>query len=582
MSKTSRNVKTNGKGDSTPQLRKANKCFEREPRFFVPLDLFDQFWHEGELALFFGATGTGKSIFAMQLADALSRGREIDGFMMTTVRRKVLYVDLTLHDEQFQNRYSHVRQDRLGHTKYEFSDNLYRDRPPEGEDLIAWLRRVATRKNVYTIIIDDLSGFKRTHNGSVETLSLMRQLRQLRDELRIPILVLAGAREPTRGGYVSEADLGPLRVLCEAADSVFAIGRHPSRPSQRYLVQTRSRNSPVVWNLNNAPTCEVKRFETGMLGFAFDDRFIPRRIDAETLRLICRAKELRDQGKPYRAIADKLGISKSRVLRLCKKWTPAIGRTHNSFAEEVEDRTDDPLYFPGIEEYEDESDDERFEEIFDRDDVVSRLLRREYTLIESARCKAREEYKKTGETPLLIENSAFVEFKNARIVYEESGGTIIEEPIKDIVLQHHAPSESSVEPVVLQESPASPEPSPYPFLHDGSPLAEEWFQLLIKRYPTMADDEILRHYEAGNEWCRPPGAVPPYDPDDPFKNMKKVQLPSGAMRYVEEELPNGEPHVWYQYDRSGRLCRYVTRGFDTVSTLANPNLFGKWAFPKGK
>jgi RecA-family ATPase len=65
--------------------------------------LVDGFWQSGEVALLFGAAGIGKSLLAVQVAEALARGRPIDGFVMPRrQRRRVLYVDLTLSDVQFQ------------------------------------------------------------------------------------------------------------------------------------------------------------------------------------------------------------------------------------------------------------------------------------------------------------------------------------------------------------------------------------------------------------------------------------------------------------------------------------------------
>ena len=75
------------------------------------------------------------------------------------------------------------------------------------------------------------------------------------------MLVLAGARDPGWNKAVSEADLQRSRVLCEPADSVFAIGRHARIPGSFYLIQTRSRSAPVVWSTHNAPVCSLVRAE---------------------------------------------------------------------------------------------------------------------------------------------------------------------------------------------------------------------------------------------------------------------------------------------------------------------------------
>src|SRR5438270_10874504 len=97
--------------------------------------LFDHFWREGELAMLYGVSGSGKSILAAQVGEALARGRAIDGFAMPTNGRRVLYVDLQHADFQFKARYRH----KSGR-QYSFSDKFFRIRPPaDSKSFVKWL-----------------------------------------------------------------------------------------------------------------------------------------------------------------------------------------------------------------------------------------------------------------------------------------------------------------------------------------------------------------------------------------------------------------------------------------------------------
>src|ERR1043165_816925 len=87
--------------------------------------LFDEFWREGELALFFGEPGVGKSLLAVQIAEAIARGEPIANLAMPRTGRTVLYIDLVLSDVQFRARYS------TNGEPYIFSDELYWICPPE-------------------------------------------------------------------------------------------------------------------------------------------------------------------------------------------------------------------------------------------------------------------------------------------------------------------------------------------------------------------------------------------------------------------------------------------------------------------
>ncbi|MEP7213237.1 MAG: AAA family ATPase [Acidobacteriota bacterium] len=305
--------------------RKANECIIEALSVPAPGLLFDEFWREGELALLFGASGVGKSVLAVQLGDALARGGGgIDGFEMPAGRRRVLYVDLDGSDAQFQARYTVTDDAGTPRKTYRFAENLYRDRPPAGEDLSEWISRTVIENKFHAVIVDSLSAVKRTHDGTRETLSLMRRLKRLTHELHVAILVLAESEAPAaRFAAVSEADLGRSRVLCTVPDGVFAIGRDGRDREERHIIQLRSRLAPVVWTGDYAPAAHLARGETGMLRFKFDERFDPE-IDEEKRRLICRVRSLHDSGQSYRAIAKILSISKSKAAVLDKKWTKEL------------------------------------------------------------------------------------------------------------------------------------------------------------------------------------------------------------------------------------------------------------------
>jgi hypothetical protein len=522
-----------GEVPAYPTPRKANECITDSKQFYPQAMLFDEFWREGELALFFGAPGTGKGILAIQLAEALARGRGIDGFRTQRGRRKVLYVDLTLTNKQFQARYSHHTPDSHFFTTYKFSERLYRDRPPACDELVDWVRSMVTYHGFQVVVIDDLSAFKRTHDGTLDTLRIMRGLRQLRDELNISILVLTDSAEPRRG-FVSEADLGRSRVLCSVADSVFAICRYPHGA---YFVQTRSRNSAIGWTVHNAPTGRITRLETGLLGFEFDERFSPR-IDDETKYLIHRVKSMRDDGATYRAIALELGISKSRAAVLFKKWTPAMGE---EFA-----------------------------------------VGREQLPVSEPESVATGDFSVISTTPS-AEAADTTPIKGGE--YEEWDEAGFEKPdwlegIDDDAVCHPA---FEILSTADSQAPASEHgPHACPFLYDASPEAEAWFLHLVRTHPERTDDSILRDYAAAEPWCRPPGAAPPYDPNDPFASMEATIDDHDNQIFVEERTETGKPRVWYSYRSDGRLMRRVHDGNGCSGKPANPNLFGRFAKIKPK
>lgn len=317
---------------TTPQLpRTANERMEMSSCGPPVEPLFDSFWHTRELALLFGAAGTGKSMLAMLLAERLARGKGIEGFVMPERRRKVLYVDLKLSDTQFGLRYSDPETER----DYRFSNNLYIESPPSIEQLVPWLRDMVAA-GIDVIIIDDLSAVQQAAHGTKHTLRLMRNLRELIYEKGVSVLVIAGSRPHRYNASVDESDLLRSRVLCDVADSVFGIGHHPHYTGSQYVQQTRSRTMPIYWDHTAPPRFTIQRSDDGFIGPEFDERFAEQ-LDEETARLIYQLKKLHDNGRSIRQIAKDLGTSKSRVERLLKKWTPDIGRYFDQLLDDPSD-----------------------------------------------------------------------------------------------------------------------------------------------------------------------------------------------------------------------------------------------------
>jgi len=340
---------TRGLTHSKP--RKANECLAEAKRSRPRVRLFDEFWREGELALLFGAAGTGKSVLAMQIADALARGAPLLGFDMPRRWRKVLYVDLRLSDAQFLARYgrsgdtpvpnaacsvtvsnAETASVRTRASSLRFAENLYRERPGGEDDPFEWIRATVAANGFRVVVIDDISAIKRTCDGVRETLLLMRNLKRLCRDTGVSILVISGAEVPS-DGWESEADLKRSRIMCSVADSVFSLGRKRMPEGARRLMQTRTSGAELVWNHKNAPEGNIKKLETGMLGFEFDDRF-SEAIDDHLRELIMCVDEMRERGESYRKIEEVYGISKSYAHSLHKKWGPLARRLREEEAEE--------------------------------------------------------------------------------------------------------------------------------------------------------------------------------------------------------------------------------------------------------
>jgi hypothetical protein len=106
----------------------------------TPSKLFFDLWREGDFCIFFGDSGLGKSLLAVQIAEALAKGRiynePTDNDLTVTKPVPILYLDAELSAKQFELRYSVEQHDKSLINHYDFSDNFLRSElNPEFEDI---------------------------------------------------------------------------------------------------------------------------------------------------------------------------------------------------------------------------------------------------------------------------------------------------------------------------------------------------------------------------------------------------------------------------------------------------------------
>lgn len=289
-----------------PPLRRANEIARQN--FTDERFLFDEFWREGEVALMFGGESSGKSTLATQIADSIAKGRSIGDLRMTAKRQKVLFVDLNMSERQFAARYA-------GAT---LSANLYHYRPESEDGLAQCIERYIIERDMRVIIIDSIEELKRTLYGVRETLTFMRQMRRLSRRYGVSVLVLA-TDHITLDSDTTPDTVSEYRLICSAADCVFAIGDLGDEPGKRYLRQLRSRAEKIVWNLEDAPQFTIERDQKGTPTAVFDERFSPE-IDVELRARSIEVARMRQGGLTYREIAQRLGIPKTRVHELHRRW----------------------------------------------------------------------------------------------------------------------------------------------------------------------------------------------------------------------------------------------------------------------
>ncbi|HEY9116085.1 MAG TPA: AAA family ATPase [Bacteroidales bacterium] len=109
------------------KVKTANQWLDQAKKSPIPKMLFGELWHDSELCILFADTNLGKSILAVQIADSISKCKQIPGFKLEAMKQPVLYFDFELSAKQFEVRYSEKNEAQMiFENHYSFDDNFIR------------------------------------------------------------------------------------------------------------------------------------------------------------------------------------------------------------------------------------------------------------------------------------------------------------------------------------------------------------------------------------------------------------------------------------------------------------------------
>ena len=299
----------------------------------VPGMLFGEFWLEGELSIMFGDAGAGKSVLAVQIAQAIASGRGIKPIQGDLKPRRVLYFDLELTAKQFEMRYARENEagERMGQ-HFEFSGRFSRvevdltaDVPEEYGSLAAYLgdaiEQTVQDTGAKVLIVDNISCLKRKYGSLREALPLMDALNRMKRRYGMSILVLAHTARRSTNRPIDIADMPGANVLSNYADNVFAVGTSRMYSRARYIKQINPRSTERIFSDAAVPTFFLENVSRDFLGFRFlwfaaEREQMAACRDRNDWETIYRVRRLSDNGMSVRDIASTLNRSKSAIHRL--------------------------------------------------------------------------------------------------------------------------------------------------------------------------------------------------------------------------------------------------------------------------
>jgi len=310
--------------------------------------LLGDLWQAGELAIFFGVTGGGKSILGVQIADAISQGQNIWNKLKNENQPlKVLYMDFELSDKQFQVRYT--SDDKK--STYMFSENFKMVNISFGEiyepgknitaKMFELIEKCLKETKATVLIIDNLTALSTEDNkdGNV-AMEIMSYLDRLKRRNGYSILVLG--HTPKKFAYypITNSDLAGSSKITQFADTVFALGKSKIDNDLRYLIATKpGRSKKETYNSSNVITIRIIK-ETNFLKFEYEgttteDEHLSKNGDDKKLQAIA----MRNQGLPIRTIAEKLGLSVGTISNYTKNeknLKPFERNEQNEHSEQIE------------------------------------------------------------------------------------------------------------------------------------------------------------------------------------------------------------------------------------------------------
>ncbi|MCU4188628.1 AAA family ATPase [Flavobacterium sp. HXWNR29] len=309
-------------------IKTANEWIEGAKARPKPKMLFGELWFENEVGILFSDTNLGKSIITVQIAVNIAAGSSSCGLQNEVEPQMVIYFDFELSDKQFENRYSN---DYAEH--YQFPSNFIRAEINDEymcnnivdfeKEFIKSLEATIIENDVKVIIIDNLTYLKNETEKAKDALSLMKELKALKNKHNLSMLILAHTPKRDSSKPLTKNDLSGSKMLINFCDSAFAIGESSSEKGLKYIKQIKQRNTEQRYGAENVILCEIEKTNS-FLQFSFMDFGneyehlktveIANKDDRNDLVL-----ELHNQGKSNVAIADELSLSEGTIRYILKK-----------------------------------------------------------------------------------------------------------------------------------------------------------------------------------------------------------------------------------------------------------------------
>lgn len=296
------------------KIKTANDWVEEALNSPDPKMYFNDLIVQFENTVIFASSNVGKSILAVQIAEAIARVE------------KIMYIDLELSTKQFQMRYSDSATGEI----HIFPSNFSRaEIDPEmiaGTDLeqeILDSIEEAAKQGTKFFIIDNITFICNDSEKGATAGSFMMKLIRLKKKYFLTTIVIA--HTPKRRGWepITQNDLAGSAKLINFFDAGIALALSAKDNNLRYLKQVKVRTGEYQYDSENVMILDKVKSD-GFLkfeiqGYDKEENHLKSREAADDYDEIIQILKLQQDGKSLREIAKILEMSLGKVQRRLKK-----------------------------------------------------------------------------------------------------------------------------------------------------------------------------------------------------------------------------------------------------------------------
>lgn len=246
-----------------------NKTYEEKKYLFYPL------LKENQLCILFGATGEGKSVLAIEIANQIANGStNWSFFRVDTEPQKVLYIDFELGASSFQHRYKKCKLSpnliikNIDVGLYNTMIGLDNRSNIKVNKALDFIEALTTKNEAKVIFIDNLSNIADQVEQATEADRFISDLYGRLKALNLTIIFLGHTPKIQDNSKITINQLKGSSSLTKTFESVIGFKRSSINKNISYIKQLKTRQLDYIFDDKNVAMFEFN--PNGPCGWSMD------------------------------------------------------------------------------------------------------------------------------------------------------------------------------------------------------------------------------------------------------------------------------------------------------------------------